>query len=204
MSTISVTNVKHESSASDNISLDSSGRVGIGTASPGASLDVNGNIVVNNELSSTGNLNFNADTNSAGNKAIVFKYQGVEEARIDSSGNLKFNSGYGSVATAYGCRAWINFDGSSGSIGTGRASGNISSVTDNTTGDYTLNFSNAMPDANYAAIASANSAAGGVVGIALIPDYPNATQTTSSLRLRSVTTATASFDAVNFYVAIFR
>jgi hypothetical protein len=34
-----------------------------------------------------------------------------ERMRIDSSGNLLFNSGYGSVATAYGCRAWVNFNG---------------------------------------------------------------------------------------------
>jgi hypothetical protein len=30
---------------------------------------------------------------------------------LDSSGNLKFNSGYGSAAVSYGCRAWVNFDG---------------------------------------------------------------------------------------------
>ena len=63
------------------------------------------------------------------------------------SGNLSFNSGYGSSAVAYGCRAWVNFDGT----GTPaiRASGNVSSITDNGTGDYTLNFANSMPDGNY-------------------------------------------------------
>jgi hypothetical protein len=67
-----------------------------------------------------------------------------------SSSNLQFNSGYGSVATAYGCRAWVNFNGT----GTPaiRASGNVSSITDNGTGDYTVNFTTAMPDANYAAV----------------------------------------------------
>jgi hypothetical protein len=65
----------------------------------------------------------------------------------DSSGNLSFNSGYGSVATAYGCRAWVNFNGT-GTVAI-RASGNVSSITDNGTGDYTVNFTNAMPDANY-------------------------------------------------------
>jgi hypothetical protein len=35
----------------------------------------------------------------------------TEKMRIDSSGNLLFNSGYGSAATAYGCRAWVNFNG---------------------------------------------------------------------------------------------
>lgn len=66
----------------------------------------------------------------------------------DASGNLAFNSGYGSVATAYGCRAWVNFNG----LGTVaiRASGNVSSITDNGVGDYTVNFTTAMPDANYA------------------------------------------------------
>jgi len=67
---------------------------------------------------------------------------------IDASDNLQFDSGYGSTATAYGCRAWVNFDGK-GSDGI-RGSGNVSSITDNAMGDYTINFSTAMPDANYA------------------------------------------------------
>ena len=66
----------------------------------------------------------------------------------DGSGNLQMNSGYGSMATAYGCRAWVNFNGT-GTVAI-RASGNVSSITDNGTGDYTVNFTNAMPDANYA------------------------------------------------------
>jgi hypothetical protein len=60
-----------------------------------------------------------------------------------------FNSGYGSVATAYGCRAWVNFNGTT-APGTIRASGNVTSVTRNGTGDYTINFTTSMPDANYA------------------------------------------------------
>ena len=68
------------------------------------------------------------------------------------SGNLSFNSGYGSVATAYGCRAWVNFNGQ-GTVAI-RASGNVSSITDNGVGNYTVNFTTAMPDANYAAIGS--------------------------------------------------
>ena len=69
------------------------------------------------------------------------------------SGNLSFNSGYGSSAVAYGCRAWVNFNGT----GTPaiRASGNVSSITDNGTGDYTVNFTTALVDANYAVGATA-------------------------------------------------
>ena len=50
-------------------------------------------------------------------------------------------------APIYACRAWVNFDGT----GTPaiRASGNVSSITDNGTGDYTVNFTTAMPDADY-------------------------------------------------------
>jgi hypothetical protein len=73
---------------------------------------------------------------------------GTAAFQLDSSQNLKFNSGYGSVATAYGCRAWVNFNGT-GTVAI-RASGNVSSITDNGTGDYTVNFTNAMPNANYA------------------------------------------------------
>jgi len=78
---------------------------------------------------------------------------GTEKLRVDSTGNLRFNSGYGSVVTAYACRAWVNFNGT-GTIAI-RASGNISSITDNGTGDYTLNFTTAMPDVNYSFACSA-------------------------------------------------
>jgi hypothetical protein len=47
------------------------------------------------------------------NHSLAFATNGAERMRLDTSGNLQFNSGYGSVATAYGCRAWVNFDGTS-------------------------------------------------------------------------------------------
>ena len=53
-------------------------------------------------------------------------------------------------------KAWINFDGTAASIGTGRESYNVSSVTDNGTGDYTINFTNNMANANYAVVISSN------------------------------------------------
>ena len=89
---------------------------------------------------------------------------------LDSSGNatvandlsvtndLKHDSGYGSVATAYGVRAWVNFNGT-GTVAK-RDDGNVSSITDNTTGDYTVNFSTAMPDVNYSVCFGSN---GGVI-----------------------------------------
>jgi len=69
-----------------------------------------------------------------------------------SAGVLSFNSGYGSTAVAYGCRAWVNFNGT----GTPaiRASGNVTSLTDNGTGNYTVNLTTSMPDANYSVVAN--------------------------------------------------
>jgi hypothetical protein len=84
---------------------------------------------------------------------LSFRYEAgasgsfTERMRIDSGGNLRFNSGYGSVATAYGCRAWVNFNGT-GTVAI-RGSGGVSSITDTGTGRYRVNFATAMPDTNY-------------------------------------------------------
>lgn len=51
-------------------------------------------------------------------------------------------------APIYACRAWVNFNGT-GTVSI-RGSGNVTSITDNGTGDYTVNFTTAMPDNNYA------------------------------------------------------
>ena len=50
-------------------------------------------------------------------------------------------------APLYAARAWVNFNGT-GTVAI-RASGNVSSITDNGTGNYTVNFTTAMPDVNY-------------------------------------------------------
>ena len=65
-----------------------------------------------------------------------------------AGGNLQFNSGYGSAAVAFGCRAWVNFNGTG--VPAIRASGNVTSITNNGVGDYAINFAANMPDANYA------------------------------------------------------
>ena len=61
--------------------------------------------------------------------------------------NFGFDSGYGSVVTAFGVRAWVNFNGT-GTVAI-RGSGNVSSITDNGTGDYTVTMATALPDINY-------------------------------------------------------
>jgi hypothetical protein len=83
---------------------------------------------------------------------------------ITTSGVFKFDSGYGSAAPAYGCRAWVNFDGTgaNNTNQTIRASGNVTSVYKNATGDYQVTFATAMPDANYAVTITSNAGIGGI------------------------------------------
>jgi hypothetical protein len=73
----------------------------------------------------------------------------------------KFSTTSGDAPT-YACRAWVNFNGTRNATDTGastnganvliRASGNVTSVLKNGTGDYTITFTTAMPDANYCAV----------------------------------------------------
>jgi hypothetical protein len=60
----------------------------------------------------------------------------------------KLDGAQSGSAPIYGARAWVNFSGT-GTVAI-RAAGNVSSITDNGVGDYTVNFTTAMPDANYA------------------------------------------------------
>jgi hypothetical protein len=54
------------------------------------------------------------------------------------------------------CKAWVNFNGTVPAASMIRASGNVNSITDNGTGDYTINFTTAMPNANYSFIGIAS------------------------------------------------
>jgi len=125
------------------------------------------------------------------------------QAAVDPSGLLQFNSGYGSVATAYGCRAWCNFNGTNGAI---RASGNISSVTRNGTGNYTVNFSTAMPDANYAVSISSQRNYSGTqnAGFAYMYAGTSVQQTASSFSFYTSDQTTGGVDSLVGMVAVFR
>jgi hypothetical protein len=135
---------------------------------------------------------------------IAFSEGGVEAMRIDSSANLQFNSGYGSVATAYACRAWVNFNGT-GTVAI-RASGNVSSITDNGNGDYTVNFATAMVDANYAVagLSQRNAGVGNVSWTEIAGSTSYDRLTTSGVRVTSRDQATGANDALCFTVSVFR
>jgi hypothetical protein len=70
------------------------------------------------------------------------------------SGNIKYDKWINDDNSEnYKCRAWVNFNGG-GTVAI-RASGGVSSITDNGTGQFTVNFTTAMVDANYATVCSA-------------------------------------------------
>ena len=97
-----------------------------------------GTLLVNGIESDNENLEF--DCIGAG-KTIKFKRNGVEVASIGDGGIS------GLPEDTQLCKAWVNFNG----IGTVsiRDSFNVSSITDNGTGRYVVNFANAMVTANY-------------------------------------------------------
>ena len=114
-------------------------------------------------------------------------------------------------APVFAARAWVNFNGT-GTVAI-RASGNVSSITDNGTGDYTVNFTTAMPDANYSWSAGGNNNVDNFTSNSS-PTYHTsvAGQTTGSLRIRSLRNArptggtydNGSTDHSLITVAIFR
>ena len=126
---------------------------------------------------------------TGGNDGITtFQQNGTEVMRLDSSANLKFNSGYGSVATAYGCRAWVNFNGT-GTVAI-NASGNVTSITDNGTGDYTVNFTTALPDTNYCWATGSTHGSGQVAPRIL--SYQDGTKTTTAFQVLCEATSDGS------------
>lgn len=116
---------------------------------------------------------------------------------IDSSQNLKFNSGFGSTAAAYGCRVWINFIGSTAVI---RGSGGVSSLTRASAGNYTINYTTAMPDTSYSAIATKQSVASNAD--CQLYDLFASRTTTSSTWVNVEGAAVA--DSANINIAFFR
>jgi len=99
----------------------------------------------------------------------------------------------------YTAKAWVNFNGT-GTVAI-RASGNVSSITDNGTGDYTVNFTVAMVDVNYAI----TMAIGGTSSAFLSRDYSDGTaRTTSAFRIFCANTSFAAIDPAQVNIAIFR
>ena len=146
--------------------------------------------------------------NANGNGTFTIASPNSDSDRIlnlpDSAGTLataestltQFNAS--GSAPVYAARAWVNFNGT-GTVAI-RASGNVSSITDNGAGDYTVNFTTAMPDANYGvAVTSSN-------GQTFIRDaaFSGADPTTTAVRVGTRTSTPTFLDVPYVCVAIFR
>ena len=212
------------------VTIDASQNVGIGTTSPATVLHTyssNAGTPTTTGSATTGvsarfqnsSVNFDIGTYTSGECFIQPRLIGNNAinlgltlnpngGNVNISGNLLFNSGYGSVATAYGCRAWVNFNGT-GTVAI-RASGNVSSITDNGVGDYTVNFTTAMPDANYSVGlcgTSLNTVGNhdNAIQIAGAPATGATTKTISALRLNTgQITAASAIDQFEVNASVFR
>jgi hypothetical protein len=130
----------------------------------------------------------------------------VADANITAA---KLNGAQTGTAPIYGCRAWVNFDGTRNEADTGastnganvkiRASGNVTSVLKNAVGIYTVTFVTAMPDANYAYVGFAR---GNGIAQNILVDYHTA-PTTAALPLRVVGSGTV-YDSDIVNITIFR
>lgn len=123
---------------------------------------------------------------------------GTDTSKAITPGTMRDAFNATGSAPVYAARAWVNFNGT-GTVSI-RSSGNVSSITDNGTGDYTVNFSSALPDANYCTIGTSiyNNTEGWSLG-ALTTGT-----TTSSVRLISKQAGNAIQDVIGAYVAVFR
>ena len=175
MSTLSTTNLKNPSSGSNNIVLNSDGTVG--GAALASTSDMAGVTTTGTNTAGSATLTVGSATGISAGMFIVGEgiapgttvstivgttvtmsqasaaspnlgLTGTEPVTFYANNKLVSPGVIGSML----CRAWVNFNGTS-TVAI-RASYNVSSITDNGTGDYTVNFTTAMADANYAAVAS--------------------------------------------------
>lgn len=174
---------------------------------------VSSTLAVDHPLGAVGtpSITFTGDLNtgfwSPAADTLAASTAGTEQLRVSSTGDFSFNSGYGSAAVAYGCRAWVNFNGT-GTVAI-RASGNVSSITDNGVGDYTVNFATALVDANYCLTGSSKETVSTNTRISVLGEESTFARTTSAIRIQTGWAGASSQtgavqDCSQVSVAIFR
>ena len=89
-------------------------------------------------------------------------------------------------------KAWVNFNGQ-GTVAI-RASFNVTSITDNATGQYTVNFTTAMPNTNYAAVQNNDW-----YGLGYLDTY-----LTSSVKIYTINNDWSPRDVGTISIAVFR
>ena len=139
----------------------------------------------------------NADVSDLAASKLTGALPAISGASLTSLTSSQVDSG---STTA---KAWVNFNGT-GTVAE-RASYNVSSITDNGTGDYTVNFTTAMPNANYCVASSGQlDDAGASNGDIITGAYRGATShTTTSYRSTSVNSAGSAINPVSYEMVVF-
>jgi hypothetical protein len=164
-----------------------------------------GNLII----ASTGNIGINAIADGAVTTAKI-EDGAVTDAKLTleaNASNIKTALNASGDAPIYACRAWVNFNGT-GTVAI-RASGNVSSITDSGTGNYTVNFATAMPDADYSSLATTTGASeGSQQRTAVVKGTPGggaSLKTTTALAIQTgATSSNALVDMAEINVSIFR
>ncbi len=187
-----------------------------GTTTPSAASLVTGEIAINTatgvaftktdagsvvSLGGLSTADIGGGSTTAGNLILA----GLQNANAPSSTNPyategDVNSAVASFSAQVGSvKAWVNFNGT-GTVAI-RAAFNVSSITDNGVGSYTINFTSALQDANYAASGFAGDALFSV-GIT-VSTFGTVTQTASAFRFNTTYNGTG-YDSTHVHLAIFR
>ena len=160
--------------------------------------------------STSGYVEIDAPDEAGSNTLVLPDGNGSSGQALQTNGSGTLSWGPGVANDAQLCKAWVNFDGTvvtyPGSATGIRASYNVSSITDRATGTYTINFTNNMPDTNYAVLVTSGFASGtreDLLGF-VYTDAPLA-MATSSVSVKFVRADTNAAIDTNFgMVAIFR
>lgn len=148
----------------------------------------------NNTVGSLGVLVRRATTDAALTEVARYSVDGSQSSVIPGGSTLY---------PEFKCRAWVNFNGT-GTVAI-RGSGNVTSITDNAVGDYTINFTTALPDANYSFVAASQRNAATSLSCVSVSDAT--APTASALRVLNTTQAAATStgaDSAYVCVSIFR
>ena len=128
-----------------------------------------GNLQVTGNATVSGNATISGTTNSVGNltensnNVVNVADTGTITNAMINDGTIeaaKLSGGQSGSAPAFAVRAWVSFNGT-GTVAI-RASGNVTSISDNGTGSYNVNFTTLPSDGNYAISVVGSKTSGGI------------------------------------------
>jgi hypothetical protein len=123
----------------------------------------------------------------------------IADANITAA---KLSGAQSGSAPIYAARAWVNFNGT-GTVAI-RASGNVSSITDNGTGNYTVNFTTAMVDGNYSVLGMLGDGGSGTSAVKIFTTGGTFTTAPVKMDTTGVRLGATNADIFTCCVSVFR